>query len=41
MKSNTAIKTRDYLEKSKSILKEVLDKKTLDFISKNKNVLLY
>lgn len=41
MKSNTAINMRDYLEKSKSILKEVLDKKTLDFISKNKNVLLY
>jgi hypothetical protein len=41
MNANTAINMRDYLEKSKSILKEVLDKKTLDFISKNKNVLLY
>jgi hypothetical protein len=39
--ATSATKMRDYLEKSKSVLKEVLDKRTLDFISKNKNVLLY
>ena len=41
MSSSSAVKMRDYLEKSKSILNAVLNKKSLDFISKNKNVLLY
>ena len=39
--ANSATKMRDNLEKSKSILDEVINKKSLDFISKNKNVLLY
>lgn len=39
--ARNAIKMRDYLEKSKILLDEVINKKSLDFISKNKNVLLY
>lgn len=39
--ANSAVKMRDYLEKSKSILNDLINKKSLDFISKNKNVLLY
>lgn len=41
MSGKTANIMRDYLEKSKSVLSEIITKKSLDFISKNKNVLLY
>jgi len=40
-KSTTAKKMADNLEKSKNILNDLVNKKALDFISKNKNVLLY
>jgi len=41
MKARSANGMKENLEKSKKIIKDTLDKKTLDFISKNKNVLLY
>jgi hypothetical protein len=40
-KSKTAGQMQNYLETSKRILKDIIDKRTLDYISKNKNVLLY
>jgi len=40
-KSTTAKKMAENLEKSKNIINDLVNKKALDFISKNKNVLLY
>lgn len=41
LKSNSATKMADNLEKSKNIIYDLVNKKALDFINKNKNVLLY